>query len=115
MLEIVVAFFLGYKSANLLTKPESIIAKKIPFLQLGFIQILPSIRIYIKGKIIHIHHWLHLSVLFILSFNYHPPLVDPTVFKGILVGWIMQGFSYPDWNRFILDKRKESDLHSLVK
>lgn len=112
MAETILALLLGYKSANLFTRPQSKLRQKIPFLKVGFVQVLPSIKIYIRGRIIHIHHWLHLSVLFILTFNYHSTLVDPSLIKGVLGGWIIQGFSFSDWNRIIINEKNKTSQYS---
>ncbi|MDA2921815.1 hypothetical protein MYX07_00950 [Patescibacteria group bacterium AH-259-L07] len=61
-----------------------------------------SLRFLIGNYYIHIHHWLYsLAILVILYFFniYHP------VIYGLLIGFIIQGFTYRD--RFIFYYHKD--------
>jgi hypothetical protein len=60
--------------------------------------ILKSLKIPIKNKTIHLHHWLiALTALIILAIiQYNNTLID-----GLLIGIILQGITYKDFLKII--------------
>ncbi len=107
MLEFLLSITAGYKLAKIFSHPNSKIRKKIPYIKLKFIQISPNIKIHLRGKIIHLHHWIFLSIILILSFKSSFLLFDLPITKGILSGGIIQGFSFPDWKRILIKQSKK--------
>ncbi len=88
-----------------LSDPRSKVQKKIPFLKLKWFQILPSIKIHVKGKIFHLHHWMHFSIIFLISVIVNNGVLSLPVTKGLLLGGIIQGLTFTDWKRIISQKR----------
>ncbi len=108
MLEFLLSITAGYKLAKAFSHPESKIRKKIPYIKFKFIQISPNIKIYLKGKIIHLHHWIFLSIILILTFKSNFFVFDSFILKGMLSGGIIQGFTFSDWKR-IVSRLKEGE------
>ncbi len=107
MLEFLLSLTAGYKIAKIFSHPKSKIRRKMPYFKIKFIQFLPNIKIYIKGGIIHIHHWIYLSILLVLSFKLSSSFLDSVFFRGALSGGIIQGLSFPDWKKIFFKQGKE--------
>jgi hypothetical protein len=88
--------FGGYFSWKLTSTPGSKINKKVPKLKIKNVQLLPSIQITIRGRIIHLHHWMNLSVLLVISIFIGGSILDSWVTRGFLVGGIVQGLRFSD-------------------
>lgn len=108
MLEFLLSLTAGYKIAKVFSHPESKVRAMMPCFKIKFLQFLPNIKIYIRGKIIHIHHWIYLSLLLVLSFKLNFSILDSTLFRGILSGGIIQGLSFPDWKKIFFKEEKNA-------
>ncbi len=106
MLEFLLSITAGYKLAKTFSHPTSKIRKRIPEIKIKFIQVLPNIKIHLKGRVIHVHHWIFLSVVLILSFKSNSMISDSLILKGLLSGGIIQGFSFPDWKKILIKQEK---------
>ncbi|BCX14884.1 MAG: hypothetical protein KatS3mg088_567 [Patescibacteria group bacterium] len=69
MFEFFLSLIFGYEIAKNNSKPGSKLHQKLPFIKIKFIQISPNLKIDFREKIIHIHHWLYMSLLLIISFT----------------------------------------------
>lgn len=95
---------LGYFVSHLLSHPSSKVKHKLPHIQIKWVQILPNIRIHAKGRVILLHHWMNLTIVFVISIIVNQGFLDLLSTKGIIVGGIIQGLTYPDWKK-IMEKR----------
>lgn len=100
LLTTIVSFFV----CNLLTHPQSKIWQKLPRLKLKRFDIFPSIRISIKGKIIHFHHWFNFSVLLVVSVFVSDGILDNWTARSILLGGVIQGLATPSARKIIYSK-----------
>lgn len=94
------ALLLSFIFFEICSNPDKDIHHKIPKLKVKSIELFPF-RIYIKSKIIHIHHWMYFSVLLVITIFYNPILIDTVFAKGALLGGIAQGLTFPDWKTVI--------------
>ncbi len=73
---------------------------KVPHISLGNIEFLPNLRIHYKNKTYHIHHWLTLSVIAFFTLVSSESIQHFMLFKGAVLGGIIQGLRYPDRFQF---------------
>ena len=112
------ATLLGYKLFNLVTDEEkSRIARKIPQIKVWRLQISPSIRIFVRGRIIHLHHWLSLSILLTFSIFLNMGFLDYMFTKGLMFGGVIQGLTFPDFKDVFYrnDYRNNTSIPSTTK
>lgn len=100
-LSLLSATLLGYLTFHLTRYPSGKVGKKLPQLKFKAIQISPHIKIYSKGRIIHMHHWLNLSLLILLSLFVTNPWLDSYFTRSFLAGGIIQGLSFPDFRNIV--------------
>lgn len=90
----IVSFFVFHFASH----PKSKLHKKLPKKKLiNRVQILPSIHIEAKNRIIHLHHWMNFTAIFV-ALNYSHQPIHSQVINGFLIGAIIQGLLYA--NRF---------------
>ena len=65
--------------------------RRLPILKIKSFEFFPSIRIYVRGKIIHLHHWLGFSIILVVSIVLEGGFLDSAYTKGFLLGGIFQG------------------------
>lgn len=71
-----------------------------------------SLRFLIGKEYVHIHHWIYCSIILIVLF-----LVDfynPWIY-GILIGAVLQGFTYRDWHYVFYRKSQYKKIYSQWK
>jgi hypothetical protein len=95
------ASYLGFLTFNLTKYPSGKIGKKLPEVKFKAIQVSPHIKFHIKGRIIHMHHWLTLSMIIIASLFITNAFLDSYFTRSFLAGGILQGLSFPDYRRII--------------
>lgn len=93
---------LGYFTMRATSHPNSKVQRKLPCVTVKNLQILPNVRITIKGRVIQLHHWLQFTILLCVSVFITSPFLDSPITRGFLLGGIIQGLQYPD--RGILKK-----------
>ena len=90
-----IALLISFKICNILTHPDSKIRRRTPSIKIKRLEILPSIRIFVKGRFIHFHHWMNFSILFVISILIGGSILDSWLTRGILLGGIIQGLTIP--------------------
>lgn len=101
-LSLVPATALGYLTFKATTHPSAKIRKKLPNFKVKRVQLFPVIRIYMFGRVIHLHHWMSLSLILALSTIHPTGLLDFMFAKGILLGGVIQGLRLPKEHRKII-------------
>lgn len=91
------SLFGGYYSWKITSTPGSKINKKVPKVKIKNVQFLPTLKITVKGKVLHIHHWMFLTVLTGVSFV-GPWWLDTWIMRAFMVGGVLQGLRFPDRN-----------------
>ena len=110
---------IGYVFFLYLTHPEK---KKNRVPKIGFrnIELMPNFRVHIGNKTYHFHHWLLFALLILIPVIFRDSSRYPLIFKGVLIGGILQGLRYPnkfkfryprvpkftDWEKVFLNKEK---------
>jgi hypothetical protein len=92
---------LSYIVCELLTHPKSKIWKKLPQVKVRRLELFPSIRVQIKGHIIHFHHWFNYSVLLGVSVFVSSSFLDSWITRGFLTGAVIQGLLTPSARKLI--------------
>lgn len=92
----ILSIFGGYFSLKLTSTPGSRINRRVPKLKIKNLQLLPSIQIRIRGRIIHLHHWMNLSVLLVISIFVGGTILDSWITRGFIMGGIVQGLRFSD-------------------
>jgi hypothetical protein len=88
----------GFSALNILTHQKSPIWKKMmhkKYPRSKRIQLYPSIRLQMKNRIFHLHHWMTLSIVLGLSLMFKVGILDHALTQGFLIGGIIQGLSDP--------------------
>ncbi|OGE71586.1 hypothetical protein A3H40_03910 [Candidatus Daviesbacteria bacterium RIFCSPLOWO2_02_FULL_38_15] len=101
-LSLIPATALGYLTFRATTHPTSRIRRKLPNIKVRRLQIFPVIRIYIFGRVFHLHHWFNFSLLLILSAFISFGILDYMFTKGLLLGGIIQGLTLPKEHRKLI-------------
>ena len=86
----------GFITFNITSTPGSKFNRRVPTLKIKNVQLLPSVKITLKGKIIHLHHWLQFSILLFISVVITNGFLDSPIVRGFLVGGMAQGLKFPD-------------------
>lgn len=84
---------ISYKIWNYLSHPNSKVWNNLPQIKLRWFQLFPSVRIFIKGRVIHFHHWFSLSILLCISIFVTGGILDSWITRGALMGGIIQGLT----------------------
>lgn len=98
-LSIIPATALGYLTFRAFSHPTSRIRKKLPNLKVKRIQIFPVLRVYMFGRVIHLHHWFSFSIILAISAFISFGVLDYMFTKGLLLGGIIHGLSLPKEHR----------------
>lgn len=69
---------------------------KLPKIKIKALEVLPSLQIKLKKHIIHIHHWIFLSVAFAVLITATTSFAQLLLVKSFCLGGIIQGFTYSD-------------------
>lgn len=101
-LSIIPATALGYLTFRATTHPTSRIRRKLPNVKVKRVQFFPVIRIFIFGRVIHLHHWFSFSILLFISAFISFSILDYMFTKGLLLGGIIQGLTLPKEHRKII-------------
>jgi hypothetical protein len=99
-----VSVFLGYLLNRSISKSGGKINKRLPHIRIKFLQIGPVLKIHFKNRSLHIHHWITYSLILIVTFTTNTYILDTLFSKGLLVGGILQGLTFPDWKNIIVGK-----------
>lgn len=99
----VVTFLIPFTGGFLFFYVYSKIYDRLPKLKIKSLQLFPSIKIMISGKIFHLHHWLGFSILLVISIFVEGGLLGYLVTKGILTGGAIQGLFTPKSFKIIYD------------
>ncbi len=113
-LSIIPATALGYLTFKVTSHPGSKFRKKMPNIIIKKrVHIFPAIRVYMFGRVFHLHHWVSLSILLFASFYATTGILDFMFTRGILVGGIIQGLTnMPKGHKKII--YKDFSLESLT-
>lgn len=103
---------LSYKLCNVFTHPKSKVWHKFPSLKIKRLELLPSIRITVKGRVIHFHHWFNFSLLLVISVFVNSVVLDFWLTRGFLLGGVIQGLSIPSARKIVY---KEEWLRKMLE
>lgn len=96
------ATFLGYKFFKVVSDDRrSTVAKQRPQIKIWRFQFSPNLRVFVKGRVIHMHHWINLSILLTFTFFLNMGFMDYMFTKGLMVGGILQGLTFPDFKNVV--------------
>lgn len=95
------ATFLGFTIFKYTCDPKHALAKHRPHIQLWRFELQPYVRIRVKGRFIHSHHWINLSIFLTISLLMNVGFLDIPFIKGIIVGGIVQGLTFSDFKKII--------------
>ncbi len=97
---------LGFSLFRAFSLPGSEINKKLPKLKIYIFELFPRFKIKFEKRVLHIHHWIFLSAVFVLLMV-STSFTQLLIVKSLCLGGIIQGFTFKD--RFtIIHKPQES-------
>lgn len=85
---------IGYYFSNLVSDPGKK-KHKLPQIKIKNLEIMPNVRLHIRSKTFHIHHWVYWSVAAVLIVHFYDG-VQQALFQGATLGGVIQGLRYPD-------------------
>lgn len=85
--------------------------KLVPTIKARKFELLPAVRINLKNRQVHIHHWIPLSVILGFFIYHSDNITSWTTLKSFMAGGVVQGFLYKD--RFKIFKKNEVPDQSL--
>lgn len=103
MIELIISFIFGYQVAKKVSTPQTKILNRLPVIRIKFIQLTPNFKIHFRGKIIHIRHWIYLSIILIFSYKIDNGFFASSFLRGVLAGGVVQGLTFPDWKKIVFD------------
>jgi hypothetical protein len=95
-----ISAIIGYLTLRFASHPNSKIYKKLPHLKIKSVDLFPNIKITVRGRIIHIHHWFSFTILLCISIFVTGGILDSWLTRGFLLGGVYQGLRFPDRNIF---------------
>jgi hypothetical protein len=98
---LIISTFSTYKIWSFLTHPNSKVWNKFPRIKNKRVEVFPSIKINIRGRTIHLHHWFNCSLLLCMSVFVSGGILDTWVIRSILLGGIIQGYSIPSARKLV--------------
>lgn len=90
--KILVGATLGFSLSFLISHPRSRVRSKLPQKRMRSVYFLPNLRVVRKNNVYHIHHWLFLAFLQLLTRG----KVTSKLYHGMILGGILHGLSYKD-------------------
>lgn len=94
------------KLANKLRRIKRGLYNKVPSLKVhSKFEILPNIRVNLKNRHVHLHHWIPLSVVLGFLIYKSDNITNLTILKSFIAGGAVHGFMYKD--RFKIFKKNE--------
>lgn len=103
-LSVIPATALGYLTFRATAHPTSRIRKRLPNLRVKRVQLFPVVRVYMFGRVIHLHHWFSFSIILAISAFISIGILDYVFTKGLLLGGVIHGLSLPKEHRKIIYK-----------
>jgi hypothetical protein len=81
---------------------------RFPKLKCRWLELFPSVKIHISGRIIHLHHWFGFLIILTISIIIDKGILASALAKGFLTGGLVQGVSLAD--RRVLKKRNVDQI-----
>lgn len=85
----------GFWFYHLLSHPFKL-KNKLPQIKIKALEILPNLKIKLRKHVIHIHHWIFLSLAFTILIAMTTSFAQLLLVKSFCLGGIIQGFTYGD-------------------
>lgn len=99
----VFGLFGGYFVSHFISKPVHIKPNRLPKLGIKRVEIMPNLLIQTKRWKIHVHHWMTLSLVFVVLILTTASFNHLIFVKSLCLGGIIQGITYKD--RFVIFKK----------
>lgn len=99
-METLIGGVVGFIAFTLTSHPKSPICRKIPQKKFSRFHISPEIKVELKNKFIHFHHWIIFIGIYALILTVEKGFLQQDMFQGFVIGSIAQGLTYED--RFML-------------
>lgn len=106
---------IGFSLFTAICNPKSPVNNKLPEEKIKNLEISPNIEVFSKNKTYHIHHWIIFLILYLPLLTVKKNFLKSKLFRGFLLGNIIQGLMYKDRFKIIEKPKKEIDKHSNVE
>ena len=106
---------IGFSLFTMTSNPKSTIKNKLPEEKIRNVELTPNVEVFSKNKIYHIHHWIIFLVLYLPLLTVKRNFLKSKLFRGFLLGNIIQGLLYKYRFKIIDKPKKEIDKHSNVE
>lgn len=109
LLSFLPASLVGFLAFKYISHPKHKLSHFRPQIRLWRLQVSPCLKLYVRGRVVHVHHWLSLTIILTITLVINAGVLDMAFFKGAMFGGILQGLTFPDK----LDIIYKLDTHSL--
>jgi hypothetical protein len=96
MIETVLGGALGFSLFSLTSHPHSPINKKLPQRKLWRIHITPEVKVLLRNRFFHFHHWLIFAGIYAFIQTTEKAFLHSDIVQGFMIGSIAQGLTYED-------------------
>lgn len=110
VIQMVTGVVVGYSFSKTMTHPAGKLRKKLPCIRVKWIQLLPHLIFEVKGKKVHIHHWVTLPTIWLPLILSSDLLRAQLFLHGIILGSVIQGLRYKDRFVFFINEMPEQLL-----
>lgn len=95
-METLISGIASFTFFHLISHPKSRISKKVPYARVKRVQFLPNLRIEVKNRVLHIHHWMLFAPIYLFAQAKGSGILQSDLLHGFLIGGILQGLMYKD-------------------
>jgi hypothetical protein len=96
LLSFLPASLLGFIAFKYISHPQHKLSHFRPKIGFWRLEVSPHVRLFISGRVVHLHHWINLSLVLTITLIINAGVLDLAVVKGAMVGGILQGLTFPD-------------------
>lgn len=100
MVETILGGVVGFSFFTLTSHPKSPVNKRIPPKKILNLHITPEIKVLLRNRFIHLHHWLIFTSIYFVAQTSEKAFLQSDMIQGFMLGSIAQGLTYED--RFML-------------
>jgi len=90
----------GFWFSRFLSDPL-MVKNRLPVIRVSLIEFLPNFKIRLQKYIVHIHHWMFLSIVFGFLLVISSSFSHLLLVKSLCLGSIIQGFTFKDRFRIV--------------
>jgi hypothetical protein len=93
-METIISGIASFAVFHIFSHPKSRVTKKMPHTRIKRVEILPNLRIEVKNRFVHIHHWMLITPVYLFVQTKGSGILQSDLLHGFLIGGIVQGLMF---------------------